>query len=117
MGFRRRTKRGPLIAGAAMAHRECKKAGEQQPAGGQAPGHMRYRTAPRATWPLTTGARAAPVGPPYTTIRSPADAVRHARRQLVLPPAECDAQGWHCQRPDYPNRGMPSGIRWRQARA
>ncbi len=32
MGFRRRTRRRALIAGAAVAHHEAKKYGEQQPA-------------------------------------------------------------------------------------
>ena len=75
MGFRRRTKRRPLIAGAAMAHRESKKAGEQQPAGGQAPGHMRYRTAPESHLAAHHRRLCGPAGPPRTTIRSPADAV------------------------------------------
>jgi len=37
MGFRRRTRRRALIAGAAIAHHEDKKAGEQQQAYDQAP--------------------------------------------------------------------------------
>jgi hypothetical protein len=37
MGFRRRTRRRALIAGAAVAHHEVKKAGEQQQAEDQAP--------------------------------------------------------------------------------
>ena len=37
MGFRRRTRRRAIIAGAAIAHHEDKKAGEQQQADDQAP--------------------------------------------------------------------------------
>ena len=37
MGFRRRTRRRAVIAGAAIAHHETKKAGEQQQADDQAP--------------------------------------------------------------------------------
>jgi putative oligomerization/nucleic acid binding protein len=37
MGFRRRTRRRAIIAGAAIAHHEDKKAGEQQQAGDEVP--------------------------------------------------------------------------------
>ena len=51
MGFRRRTRRRAIIAGAAIAHHEDRKAGEQQQADDQAPADDQAQYAPPAADP------------------------------------------------------------------
>jgi hypothetical protein len=68
MGFRRRTRRRAIIAGAAIAHHEDKKAGEQQ-AGDEVPADEQA--------PADDGEGQAQYAPPPT---DPADEIEHLAR-------------------------------------